>query len=82
MSPITNARNTTEPITIPAIAPPDNPFLEVDGAAVAAGELDDDGDEDDDDGVAEGVGAVVGNVMKAVIVGSCTLAHLRSAPEL
>lgn len=77
MSPMARIKNTTEPTTIPAMAPPDKPFFDLDAAAAVAV---DEGDEEED--VADGVGTVVGNVMNAVIVGSTTLEHLCSAPAL
>jgi len=64
-----------EPITIPAIAPPDNPLWELDAAGVdvADGEIEEVGDE---------VAELVGKLIKAVIVGNTTPAHLCSALEL
>jgi hypothetical protein len=57
----------TEPTTIPAMSPPDNPFFDVEAWAVAVAVA----DEVDDD-----VGVAVEKVMKAVIVGNTTPAHL------
>lgn len=71
-NPTTIANATTEPMAMPAIAPPDNLF---EFLAIADAEA-------DDDDVDDAVGAFVENVMKAVIVGSTTPAHLLSAPEL
>lgn len=62
-------------MTIPAIAPPDKPFLEVEAAAVGL-LLADEVDVEDD------VLELVANVIYAVIVGSTTLAQSESAPEL
>lgn len=75
---ITSTSPTTAAMTIPAIAPPDNPFEPLAGAAdevgaeveVVAGDVED------------AVGALVEKVMKGVIVGNTTPAHLCSAPEL
>lgn len=69
------AAAATEPMTIPAIAPPERPFL-VSEAGTA--ELD---AEDEDEGVdvAEAVGELVLKVMKAVMVGRTTPLHLCSA---
>jgi hypothetical protein len=59
---------------MPAIAPPDKPFFELElAAAVAEAELEE---------VADAVGELVEKVINAVIVGSTTLAHLFSASEL
>jgi hypothetical protein len=58
---------------MPAIAPPDNPFFELEARAVADAEADD---------VDVEVGAAVEKVIKAVMVGSTTPAHLSSAFEL
>jgi HAMP domain-containing protein len=66
----------TDPTTIPAIAPPDNPLFELELVA-AVDEVADELEE-----VADAVGEFVENVMDAVIVGSTTLAHLCSAFEL
>lgn len=67
----------TEPTTIPAMAPPDNPFFDFELAVAAVEEAAAELDE-----VAEAVGELVEKVMKAVIVGSTTFAHLCSAFEL
>jgi hypothetical protein len=67
-------------MTIPAMAPPLRPFLlEPAGDATPdpAAEVAEVGAEVDD-----AVGALVENVMKAVIVGNTTPAHLSSALEL
>ncbi len=64
--PAIKAAPTTDPTTIPAMAPPDNPLLEWDAPAVAEAGVDD---------VADAVGELVENVMNAVIVGSTTRAH-------
>jgi hypothetical protein len=77
---MSNAKKTTEPTTIPAIAPPDSPF-ELELALLAAGEEDDD-DADVEDGDVVDVGRLVDKVINAVIVGKTTPAHLASAPEL
>lgn len=69
------ATRTTEPTTMPAIAPPDSPFFEL----LATAEVD--GDEVDVE-VDVVVGRLVEKVMYPVIVGSLTPAHLVSAPEL
>lgn len=73
-----------DPITIPAIAPPESPFFEPEAMLVAEGEDDDDvADVEDEEVVVDvDVGILVEKVMKAVIVGSTTPAHLSSAPEL
>jgi hypothetical protein len=75
IKPASSAAPTTEPTTIPAIAPPDSPFFELfddaNGDDVAEGE-----------DVADAVGWLVEKVMKGVMVGSTTPAHLSSAPEL
>lgn len=68
------ASSATEPTTIPAIAPPDRPFFDVEAAAV--GVLDEEAD------VGEGVLELVANVIYAVIVGSTTPAQRWSTPEL
>jgi hypothetical protein len=68
---------TTAPTTIPAIAPPDNPLCELELEAAAV----DEGAEELEE-VADAVGELVVKVMKDVIVGSTTLAHLWSAFEL
>jgi hypothetical protein len=82
ISPMSNAKKAMDPITIPAIAPPDNPF-EPETALVAEGdEGDDDDDADVEDGDVVDVGRLVENVINAVIVGKTTPAHLSSAPEL
>lgn len=70
MSPAIRAAPTTDPMTIPAIAPPDNPLLELDAPAVEEAE------DDEEVEVADAVGELVEKVMKAVIVGSTTPAHL------
>jgi hypothetical protein len=72
-NPMANATATRAPMTMPAIAPPDSPFFDPLPTVV---------DEADGDDVADTVGAVVEKVMKPVIVGSFTPAHLLSAPEL
>jgi hypothetical protein len=59
---------------MPAIAPPDKPFFELEACPVADDEADDDVDVE--------VGAEVEKVIKAVMVGSTTPAHLVSAFEL
>jgi hypothetical protein len=65
----------TEPMTMPAISPPDSPFLfEAEAAPPVA-----DVEGDDVDVV---VGDVVEKVMKAVMVGKTTPAHRSFAPEL
>lgn len=74
-----SAAPTTDPMTIPAIAPPDRPLLELEAVGMAEAEADED---DDVDEVGDEVGEVVENVMKAVMVGSTTPAHLFSALEL
>jgi hypothetical protein len=71
MSPAANTTKTMEPTTMPAIAPPESPFL--DPLAVP----DEDGEGVD---VADGIAVKV--VMNDVIVGSLTPAHLLSASEL
>ena len=70
-NPARSAAPTTEPITIPAIAPSDNLFLELDAVRVEL--ADDVGDE---------VAELVANVIVAVIDGNTTPAHLVSAPAL
>lgn len=70
INPAKSATPTTEPTTIPAIAPPDNFFEPM--AAVAS----------DGDGEGVPVGEVVENVINAVIVGNLTPAHLVSASAL
>jgi hypothetical protein len=78
MSPITSAKKTIEPTTIPAMAPPDKPLFDFEALAEVVGDDDDEvGDE-----VADTVGTDVGKVMYAVMEGRTTLAHLCSAPEL
>jgi hypothetical protein len=67
----------TAPTTIPAIAPPDNPLCDLEIAAAAVEEAPDELEE-----VADVVGELVEKVIKAVIVGRTTLAHLCSAFEL
>jgi hypothetical protein len=74
-NPTRSAAPTTDPTTIPAISPPVNPFFEVEALGLAVAEADD-VDVDDD------VGADVEKVMKAVMVGKTTPAHLSSAFEL
>lgn len=64
---------TTAPTAMPAMAPPERPLCELDGVAAA----DVDGDE-----VGVEVAVLVGNVIKAVIVGRTTPAHRSSALEL
>lgn len=76
MSAMIPASNATEPMTIPAIAPPDSPFFE--DEATPVGVLLTDDEVDVEDGVLE----LVANVMYAVMVGSTTLAQRCSAPEL
>ena len=71
INPAASAANTTEPTTIPAMAPPDKPFFELLAVAEADG-----CDEEVD------VGSAVKVVIKPVSVGSFTPAHLFSAPEL
>ena len=71
------AAPTTAPTTIPAIAPPDNPLCAVELGAAAVVEAAAEVGEVDD-----AVGELVEKVMKPVIVGSTTLAHLCSASEL
>jgi hypothetical protein len=72
ISPTINANPTTDPMAMPAIAPPDNLFDSLATAVVEA----------EGDAVAEVVGTFVEKVMKAVIVGSTTLAHLLCAPDV
>jgi hypothetical protein len=72
-NPIRSATPATEPTTIPAIAPPDNPFFELAGVLVPDAEGDD---------VDVAVGDAVEKVMKAVIVGNTTPTHLWFACEL
>jgi hypothetical protein len=62
-------------MTIPAMAPPDNPLFEVDAPGVAEAVI-------EDDEVGDAVGELVGKVMKAVIVGRTTPAHRVWAWEL
>lgn len=66
-----------DPITIPAIAPPDSPLRPEEGVAAFVVL---------EDGVAEevelAVGAGIEKVMSFVMVGNTTFAHLSSAPEL
>jgi hypothetical protein len=69
-----------EPTTIPAMAPPLRPLRreEFDGAVLVA-----DADATEvGTAVDDAVGEAVENVMKAVIVGNTTSAHLSSAREL
>lgn len=73
ISPIRSANPMTEPTTMPAIAPPDKPCFELEACPVADAEADD---------VDVDVGAEVEKVIKAVMVGSTTPAHLVSAFEL
>lgn len=70
------AAAATEPITIPAIAPPERPLLESE-----AGTAELDAEEDGVD-VDDAVGELVLKVMKAVMVGRVTPLHLSSALEL
>jgi len=79
MSAIINATRASAPITIPAIAPPDNPpFFAGALVAVAPGVP-----VPVDVGEADvAVGKLVEKVKDVVIVGSTTLAHLASAPAL
>jgi hypothetical protein len=72
-NPIRSATPAIEPTTIPAIAPPDNPFFELAGVLVPDAEGDD---------VDVAVGDAVEKVMKAVIVGNTTPTHLWFACEL
>lgn len=72
-NPIRSATPATEPTTIPAIVPPDNPFFELAGVLVPDAEGDD---------VDVAVGDAVEKVMKAVIVGNTTPTHLWFACEL
>jgi hypothetical protein len=62
---------------MPAIAPPDKPFFELEACPVADAEADAEADDVDVE-----VGAEVEKVIKAVMVGSTTPAHLVSAFEL
>ena len=66
--PATNAIKTTEPTTMPAIAPPDSPFF----APLAAAD-------EDGEGVDVEVGTPAVKVINEVMVGSLTLAHLDCA---
>lgn len=75
INPAISTAPTTAPTAIPAIAPPDNPFFELEAAAVLDAE-----DVDVDVGVA--VAEEVVKVIKAVIVGRTTPAHFCSALEL
>lgn len=77
ISPAASTTKTTEPMTMPAIAPPESPFLEPLAIAEDDGDCDCEGKEVD---VADGIAVKV--VMNAVIVGNFTPAHLVSAPEL
>jgi len=72
IKPIRRIAPTTDPITIPAIAPPDKPFRELEFPVNVA----------EGDDVADDVEVLVAKVMKAVIVGNTTLAHLVFAFEL
>lgn len=74
-SPAMRATPTTDPMTIPAMAPPDNPFFEADAPGVAEAVA-------EDDEVGDAVGELVENVMKAVIVGKTTPTHRVCAWEL
>lgn len=69
MTPIIRAAPATDPMTIPAMAPPDRPLLPPPPPAAA----EPDGDELEVD---------VGRVMVEVSVGRVTLAHRSSALEL
>ena len=74
---IIKAKRASAPMTIPAIAPFDNPPLFPAGTLVAEGPVPVGITELDVD-----VGKLVENVIEAVIVGRTTLAHLCSAPAL
>lgn len=68
---------TTDPTTIPAIAPPDNPFFDVEAAGVLV--LD---EVDPDVDVPVDVGSRVEKLTKPVMVGNIRPAHLVCASEL
>ena len=74
-NPARSTTATTAPTAIPAIAPPDSFFFKLDAPAVPDAEA-------DVEEVGDAVGELVENVMKAVIVGNTTPAHLWSALEL
>ena len=71
--PTNNAKAAIEPITMPAIAPLDNPVLALATAAVVVAEADE---------VTADVTVLVAREMDAVIVGKTTPTHLVSAFEL
>lgn len=73
IKPTSNAKAAIEPITMPAIAPPDNPLLMLEAAAAAVAEAEE---------VVVDVTVLVEREMEAVIVGKTTLTHLVSAFEL
>jgi hypothetical protein len=73
IKPTNNARAAIEPITTPAIAPPDNPFPLLEAAAAAVVEA---------EGVTVDVTVLVVREIDAVIVGNTTPTHLESALEL
>jgi hypothetical protein len=73
IKPTNSARAAIEPITMPAIAPPDNPFLVLEAAATVVAEAKE---------VAVDVTVLVEREIDAVIVGKTTPTHLESALEL
>jgi hypothetical protein len=73
MRPNSSARAAIEPITIPAMAPPDNPLPLLDPVAAA---------EEVDEEVAVDVTVLVAREIEAVIVGRTTPTHLESALAL
>jgi hypothetical protein len=76
MRPPMRAAPAIEPTTIPAIAPPDNPFLEFEAPAAAVPV------EVCEDEVEDAVAEVVAKVIVAVIFGRTTPAQRDSAFEL
>lgn len=79
ISPPISTAATIEPITMPAMTPPDSPLWDAPAAVPAAAVLDAALEDDD---VGDEVTELVAKVIVAVIVGSTTPAHLFSAPEL
>jgi hypothetical protein len=71
IKPISSIRAAIDPITIPAMAPPDNPLPPLEAAAAEVAEE-----------VAVDVAVLVAREIEAVIVGKTTPTHLDSALEL
>jgi hypothetical protein len=73
IKPISSARAAIDPITIPAMAPPDNPLPPFEATAAAPEVAEE---------VAVDVTVLVAREIEAVIVGKTTPTHLESALEL